>query len=326
MGNIFAVDLVPSVKSNLTNKMNLTDTEQKLFDRLPHPPQDGSTKKPTIIWLVEWLSPEDQHTGGQLHQWMHEYCAIKSEYFVCSCKKELITTIEQATFLACNNTIPLLHIEAHGDENGLEGPNGVGYLETLTWDELTVPLQQLNLHTRCNLVVFIAACTGFAGINVFFKGSLAPAVALVGPVAPISPSDLLQGAKEFYRRLRDIRPKLDTMVDSASKEVGTIVFELEPFVVLAFEAFAERLIVSKRPSQQWLQLGRIRKLLIADNQDSAAEIEDRLLNCFSLPLEITKKHQQSLWDKMFMIDLFPNNQKRFGIDWYAVIDMVEKGV
>jgi len=56
------------------------------------------------------------------------------------------------------------------------------------------------------------------------------------------------------------------------------------------------------------------------------EIENRLKNHLPLPREVTKKHQQLLWDKMFMIDLFPNNQKRFGIDWSAVIDMVEKGI
>lgn len=171
--------------------MNLTDTEQKLLERLPHPPQAGSTKKPTVIWIFEWLSPDDQRTGGQLHEWMQEHCAIVSKYFVCRSKKEVLTTLERATLFAGNDTIPLLHIEAHGDESGLEGPDRAGDLETFTWDELTLPLQQLNLHTRCNLIVFIAACTGFAGIKVFFKGPLAPAVALVGPVAPISPNDLL---------------------------------------------------------------------------------------------------------------------------------------
>jgi len=303
--------------------MNLTDTEQKIFERLPHPPQDGSIKKPTIIWIVEWLSPDDQRTGGQLHEWVHKHCATKSKYFVCRSKKEVTRTIERATLFAGNDTIPLLHIEAHGDESGLEGPNRVGDLETLTWDELTVPLQKLNLHTRCNLVVFIAACTGFAGIKVFFKGPLAPAVALAGPAAPIYPSDLLQGTKEFYRRLRDKRPHLDKMVDSASTEVGTTIFELEPFVVLAFEAFAEQLIISNRPEERHLQIDRLRGMMSTKTPYSAAKIENRLKTRLTLPLEMTKKHQQSLWDKMFMIDLFPNNQKRFGVDWSAIIDRVQ---
>ena len=304
--------------------MNLTDIEQKLFDRLPHPPQDGSTKKPTIIWIVEWLSPDDQCTGGQLHEWMQEHCAIGSKYFVCQSKKEVITTIERATLFAGSETIPLLHLEAHGDENGLEGPDGSGDLEYLTWDDLNIPLQQLNLHTRCNLVVFVAACTGFAAIKVFFKGPLAPAVALVGPVAPISQGDLLSGTKEFYRRLMDNRPHLNVMVDSASLEAGKIAFELEPFVVLAFEALAELIIKAKRPEQQRLELDRIRQRMSTKTPYSAAEIELRLTNNFPLPLEKTKQLQQTTWDKLFMIDLFPNNQHRFGIDWTTIIDMVER--
>lgn len=306
--------------------MNLTDIEQKLFDRLPRPPHDGNTKKPTIIWIVEWLSPDDQPTGRQLHEWIQEHCVIGSKYFVCQSKKEVIATIERATLFASPNTTPLLHIEAHGDENGLEGPSCAEHLETLAWNELTPPLQQLNLQIGCNLVVFVAACTGFAGIKVFFEGPLAPAVALVGPVAPISPIDLLQGSKEFYRRLKDDPPHLNNMVDSASMEAGKIPFEIEPFVVLAFEAFAERLIISNRPEERHAQIDRIRDEMSTKTPYSSAEIEFRITNSLPMPLEKLKEHQQLIWDKMFMIDLFPNNLNRFGINWSTVIDMVEKGV
>lgn len=289
--------------------MDLTDIEQALFERLPRPPQNGRIKKPTIIWIVEWLSPCDQRTGDQLHKWMQEHCPFRSKHYVCKSKKEVITTIERATHFADSETIPLLHIEGHGDEDGLQGPHGSGSPESLTWDELTVPLQQLNRHTQCNLVVFVASCTGFAGIQVFSKGPLAPkgylapAVALVGPLAPIVPSDLLNGTKEFYRRLRDNQSNLNEMVNSASLESGEIAFELQPFVFLAFEAFAEMLIILNRPEKQWLELDRN----------------------FSPPLEERKQFYQSFWDKLFMIDLFPDNQQRFGIDWSVVIDMVERG-
>lgn len=312
--------------------MDLTDIEQKLFARLPRPPQDGSTKKPTVIWIVEWLPSSDQRTGEQLHKWIQEHCDFGSKCFVCNNKKEVITTIERATHFAGSGDIPLLHIEAHGDENGLEGPDGSGKLESLTWSELAVPLQQLNLHTRCNLVVFVAACTGFAGIKMFFEGllaqphapPLAPAVALAGPVAPIVPNDLLWGTKEFYRRLRDNQPSLDEMVDSASLETGNIAFELEPFVVQAFDAFAMQLIISKRPEMQRLRLDEMRKKMAARTPYSTAEIELRLTNGYPFPLEKRKQLQQSVWNELFMINLFPNNQHRFGLDWSVIIDMVER--
>ena len=67
--------------------MNLTDIEQKVFERLPGPPQNGSIKRPTIIWIVEWLSSRDQRTGAQLHKWMQEHYTLGSKYFICRSKK-----------------------------------------------------------------------------------------------------------------------------------------------------------------------------------------------------------------------------------------------
>jgi hypothetical protein len=41
--------------------------------------------------------------------------------------------------------IPVLHMEAHGGNDGLEGPDGSGGSDLLNWDALTLPLHQLNL-------------------------------------------------------------------------------------------------------------------------------------------------------------------------------------
>jgi hypothetical protein len=306
--------------------MDLTHSEQDLFKRLPRPPQNGSIQRPTIIWILEWLSPDDQRTGDLLQKWIQERCHFGSKYFACKSKKEVISTIERATLFADSETIPLLHIEAHGDIDGLTGPAKSGNLESLNWEELISPLQKLNLHTRCNLVVFIAACSGFAAITgVFKKGPRAPAVALVGPIATIHEGNLLHGTKEFYRRLNDRQPNLNEMVECASLEAGQTAFELEPFVVLAFEALAERIIVSKRPQQIRLTLERMRQRMSEETPFSETEIELRLANMFPPPLDKRMKEQQSAWDTLFMVDLFPDNQERFSVDWSTVIDMIEKG-
>ena len=114
-------------------------------------------------------------------------------------------------------------------------------MELLTWNELTEPLQKLNLVTCCNLVVVVAACIGFAGIKALVRGPKAPAIALVGPDAPIMTSNLLSATKEFYRRWMDDDPKLDEIAISASRAAGTVSFEWEPFAVLAYDAFSEEL-------------------------------------------------------------------------------------
>ena len=199
------------------------------------------------------------------------------------------------------------------------GPDGKGNSELLTWEELTEPLQQLNLATRCNLVVFVAACVGFAGIKTFRGGPRAPAVALVGPDAPVASSNLLWGTKEFYRRWLDKDPRLAQIAESASREAGTITFEWEPFPVLCYEALIEHLITTIRPAERLLRKGRLRQRMLEETTLSVPEIDSRLAHLPPLP---PWADLQQDWDRMFMIDLYPENEKRFGVDMRAIVKAI----
>lgn len=295
----------------------LTSAERELIQKLPGPPTIASIRS-TNVWIIEWLLPDDQRTGLQLHEWMKDRRLGWSTYSMCKTKQEIISTIERVTSrVQQSGLIPVLHLEAHGGNHGLEGPNGTGGRELLTWDELTEPLQNLNLATRCNLVVFVAACTGFAGIKAFQRGPRAPAVALVGPDAQVMPRNLLDGTKEFYRRWMDESPRLLAIAASASQQAGTVNFEWEPFAVLAYEAMIERLIVSMRPDERREQIDRIRQRMLVENR-SVAEIEDKLA---LLPSSLPTMWQR-LWDDMFMIDLYPENRERFGLDISAIVELV----
>lgn len=305
--------------------MELSDAERRLFLNLPKPPADGYARKPQVVWIVEWLGGDEQPTGRELHEWIFRHSNLESKYFSCKAKKEVIATIQRLTLFASEKSsfqIPILHIEAHGNEDFLEGPNRTGGREKFYWSELNGPLQELNRITRCNLIIFIAACNRFAGIKIFFHGPLAPAVALVGPVVKISPGDLLNATKEFYRRFKDDQPNLDAMVESATRQTGNVLIEWEPFVLLAYEAFVESLIVSKRLDNKRCQNERLRQLMQTKTPFSQNEIERRL--DIDLPLEEQNLHSQSIWNTMFMIDVFPENMERFGVNWSKLHDIVER--
>ena len=146
---------------------DLTDVEREILKSLPGPPATADIRT-TNVWIVEWLPPNDRPTGRLLHDWMMERRPGWSAYYSCKNKAQVIHSIERATVRAQQSEmVPVLHLEAHGDEVGLGGPDEGGRSELLTWEELTAPLQELNLATRCNLVIFVAACTGFAGIKHF---------------------------------------------------------------------------------------------------------------------------------------------------------------
>ncbi len=269
----------------------MTDAEQALFDSLPGPPV-RAVLKPTNLWIVEWLPSNEQCTGRLLHEWIQERRVGWSVYSKCASKQAVLSSIERATNRSENSRmIPVLHLEAHGDENGLGGPDDNGGEESLMWQELTEPLQELNLVTRCNLIVVVASCVGYAGIKLFDKGPRAPAIALIGPDAPIISSRLLSATKEIYRRLMDDEnPNIDEILISASREAGGVSFEPEPFTVFAYETLAELLINLMRKDHKHKQ------------------VKQNLI--------------QEMWDKMFMIDLYPENREKFGVNWAEIVDII----
>ncbi len=107
----------------------------------------------------------------------------------------------------------------------------------------------MNMATGCNLVVFVAACTGFAAIKTFTGGPRAPAVLLVGPDDRVTESTLLAGTKEFYRGLMGGTPAVSAIVANVSRETEPVTFEPEPFALLAFESLAQSLIIFARPEE-----------------------------------------------------------------------------
>lgn len=301
------------------NEIVFTDNERDIFDSLPGPPEEAIIKS-TNVWIIEWLPSTDQRSGRDLHEWIHKRRPKWSHYSECSNKQEVISAIEQATMVAQrNNRIPILHIEAHGDQEGLGCQNANGQIELLSWDELTEPLQALNLATRCNLVFVVAACIGFAGIQALVRGPRAPAIAIVGPGDEIEVGRLFAGTKEFYRRWMDKDPNLTDIVNSASRETGSVSFDWEPFAVLAFDALAEHLIISMREDQQHMQKCRIRQLMHNNTNWSAQEIENKLS---LISPTFRKPLIQKIWDDMFMIDLYPENKQRFSVNWSNVIDLI----
>lgn len=304
------------------DNIKFTENEQKLIDDLYGLPKEDCFKKPTHIWIIEWLSSSDRHTGRELHEWMQERnYSFRSVYWECSSKDKLLAAIERAaTHAEHHGTIPLIHLEAHGSEDGLsDSEEGVNIL---TWDELTKPLQTLNFVTRCNLIVLIAACQGYAGLLAFIQAfkearPTAPALVIAGPYDDLAPKQLLESTQEFFRRLSEQLAEFDDSIINASSESGCK-FGRTIFPVLVYDGLLEQLIVSMREDQRVANMNRIREQFLKTNkQESLSPEEERRLAEAHSPYFQAITHQQR-WDTMFMIDIFPKNKKRFGVDWLNV--------
>jgi len=305
MGDGSDVDIVQGLKNPINraavmNNGEYTRPEQELIERLPKLPAI-TTFRSSNIWIIEWLPSDEPDTGRQLHEWMEVSRSGWSTHISCRSKADVIRAIAHAqAFMRRTKQIPVLHIETHGDTQGLEGPDGVGGYEQLSWGEITGPLQMLNIETGCNLVVVVAACTGFAGISALTKGPRAPAIGLIGPTAELTGSDLLNGMKELYRGWRGEGPRMRDMVASASRETTGVHFEFEPFSTLFYEALVADLV--RRLRQE--------KARMAEGHMPAA-----------IPTFPPAYVLQRIWDEMFMMDVEPENRSRFGIDMTRVVTL-----
>ncbi len=301
-------------------EIKLTEAEQRILDDLYGLPKKCSCKKPTHIWIIEWLSSNDRHTGRELHDWMQERnYSFRSVYCECFSKDKVLAAIERAaTHAEHHGTIPLIHLEAHGSENGLsdssEGEN------VLTWAELTKPLQRLNIATRCNLIVLFSACKGYTGfISVFdvFKEknvetTKIPALVTAGPLGDSQPKELFDSMKEFYRRMSENQADFDNAIESASNECNCKI-KHELATAFVYDSLLDFLIHSLREDQKKIRFYSVReKFLKRENKKILSVEQKETLEKINDPYYQTEFLQKE-WDRMFMIDIFPENKKRFEV-------------
>jgi hypothetical protein len=274
--------------------------ERKLIETLPRPPLEANVSF-NGLYIVEWLhdSPCEPRTGWELHLKMEHLRPGWSRYVRCETKNDVFRAIGNATVV--RGVAPILHIECHGDDAGLG--NGASD-EKILWDELRPLLQALNLASECNLLVFIAACEGFAGIKALTEGPRAAAAVLIGPASPLDTDQLAAATDTFYSEFARGNAHLQTVVDAMNAQCG-VHFEPELMALLAFEATVERMVVDARDERRFERMERMRARLSDAGKSTEA------MSHFD---EITAKAAQHTWDILFMLDRYPSNASRFGVD------------
>lgn len=106
------------------------------------------------IWIIESLRPGDRTTGSLLSSKIKNSDAALTRQL----QVKLLTPKSLKEFSDCLNDVlqsaaagnhPILHIEAHGNENGLQLTND----DLIDWPDLSVPLAKINDMMRGWLVV-----------------------------------------------------------------------------------------------------------------------------------------------------------------------------
>lgn len=94
---------------------------------------------------------------------------------------------------------PILHIEAHADKAGLrlQGGTNAPY-PIIPWPLLVDRLRRINVASRFNLGVFMAACEGIEALRPMSIKKAAPYMFLVGPNVKVSAEVMQTAATNFY--------------------------------------------------------------------------------------------------------------------------------
>lgn len=100
--------------------------------------------------------------------------------------------------ITTRNKYPILHISAHGDENGFELTDGT----PINWNELKTSVVRINKLMRGCFAICLSCCHGFKGCKMAMEvGGDIPFGALVGPLDDIPWDESAIGFAVFYNRL-----------------------------------------------------------------------------------------------------------------------------
>jgi len=272
------------------------------------------------VHIVEWLRPGDARTGWELFDELEPlgiasrpevqvkfWRAVTRDDFL-----NLLRTFEDE-FRASART-PLLHIETHGNVDGI----GVSHDEGINWPDLMEVLVAFNRLTRLNLVVILAACEGFWGVQMLQLDRRAAAFrGLIGPNRAVRTREMSDGCMAFYRTLFG-----QLNGDTALKAVNDAVNPAEKtFWIISAETAFKTVYQGYLDKQCTPEAIEKRVETIVANIGARLRAEGRPAR-FNWEIErnreTARKHlsdHRARFEEMrrefFFIDLYPENAERF---------------
>ncbi len=205
-----------------------------------------------------------------------------------------------------NNAFPLLHIESHGFEDGLQ----LADRSLVSWEQLKIGLVPLNIAMRLNLMVVLASCYGGAFIKAIDLSDRAPVWGLIGPTQEVGAGELGKDFGVFYRTLFSTgSPKASVealnQVSSPNLYLRTTA---EGFFYRVWHNYKEKQCTPKKLKQRGRRMRDSAKKQKISPLPKAAEFKKTLLRQES---EAFNKFR----DSYFMYDLYPENKDRFSVTY-----------
>jgi hypothetical protein len=266
-------------------------------------------------------SLKDFHTGNKLQDDLNVLTiftegVVSSELVDVGNKKEFLESLtEIKKDIQDDKYRPIIHIEAHGDEDNIILASG----ELIPWQEMKIPLAEINEATRFNLIVCISACYGVCLAKAFTINDRAPWLALLGPKEEMYPENLLKDYTGFYENIlktdnSSMAKALERLNDDLTKKYNAkylfinakMLFEWSWIKYLRDDC--SNVNLNKRANEILKKLRKEPPKYLPSRNDIKKDILKDRPKSFSKSKEI-----------FFMMDLFKENQDRFLVDYEKIL-------
>lgn len=273
------------------------------------------------IYVIQSLRPEDTETGSTLY---YSVIAPKAGnrsvgFRAPTTKQEFMDVFEgiRDELLIRRQmgrvSAPIIHIEVHGGTRGIQ----LGNDEYVSWDELKVVLQRINVISQMNTLVMLSACKGVHVAKAIQPHERSPAFAVFGPDNEPDANDLLDDLCSFY----------DVFLGTDTSDFEQAWKKLEESQRVSWKRHTAnevfRFVYSKfatewnNPENNEERIDAMMSYLapMAGDKDMC-ELERQVRE----QVENVELHFDVVKNPFYMIDLFPENATRFPITHDDIVE------
>ena len=271
----------------------------------------------TKIIVVESLESNKSSKGvyEDIIKRRSEQYNLDSEYIRVKNKSEFKYQLNQ---INTKEVLPYIHIETHGSTNGIK------FIEDrITWNELKELLRPINIASKNNLLVSVAACYSSNIVEILVKeimlglNPITPVFGIIGANIETPESELEIGFTEFFDEIimsRDISKGMKRLIKSTSKdykfEFGTCVGVFNKAVNSILQKYIQNRFASPEKAIEFLEIiNKYNQIHFGLPIDlSTPEKINEIFNSEQFYLD----YFNNIRNSFLMIDKYPENQKRFG--------------
>ncbi len=274
------------------------------------------------IYVIEALRDHDKIKTGQelysdtLVRETDKHEGLDAQLIIVSNPAELFDALEDIKKEVIENDVhPIIHIDTHGDEKGLQLPDN----NHVPWEKFREILTDINEGCKNNLFIVMSVCEGFHSFKIIQPTDKTPFWGVIGPPNEISFENAQRQFPQFYRELLtsfDCNKAIEKLNEGISDPKMRYEFvSCMALFRIAYEKYHSEYCMGKN-----LRLRTEKLITDALKLPNAAPLKEtrKYIKKVRLKKDLHKDFKKYK-NIFFMIDLYPEQKNRFGIKFGHIV-------